>query len=306
MKTIFSAINFLLYFMFLFFGCLCHAQKIISSKIDGFVSQQDRRDSLYEFTDTERKTVISEENLKIDTMRYVRRINKKRTIFKRGKVYTYDVAYLDVTGDTLSHNKIELTPLGRRDPMALNQDDIVFNNAYNTSDSLKFLTCPLNKSYKFRWEKQPMEGVIENSEKVWIHPLRQNHYFFTEAAPFPMVLFPIYIGQKWENPFTISDGGDWSNKTGEHIYEVKRKVVRTYGNNILDCWQIDSKATFEFGVSYLTFYFNEQNGFVEMNYTNFAKQTLNLVLEKIEYKKDLSHIWWENLKNFWMHDILTD
>jgi hypothetical protein len=291
-------------FFLMLYLCACQAQS--KTKTDWYVTELDRKDSVYQFTDIERKVTITRTTLKVDTTVSIRRIPKRRIIFKRGKIYTYDVAYIDVNGDTLSHNKIELIPLGRRDPMALNQDDFVFNNAYSTSDSLKFPTCPLNKSYKFRWEKQAMEGAVENSEEVWMHPLRQNHYFFTETAPFPVVHFPIYIGQKWKEPFEIWDGGDWSNQKGQHSYRVVNKVDRIYGDINLSCWQIVSDAKFEFGTSHLTYYFNEQNGFVEMNYINYVGQKLNLILQKIEYKKDLSHIRWDNLKNFWMHDALTD
>ena len=297
-----------IYYSFFIMLCnySCRTSKIIDIAIDGYVKNQDIRDSIYQHTDIERKTTIISSKFNKDTIKTTRVISKKRVIFKRGKIYTYDVTYLGERGDTLSYNEIELVPLGRRDPMALNQDDIVFNNAYNKSDSIKFSINPLNKSYKFRWEKQPMEGVIENSEQVWMHPLRQNHYFLTEAAPFPSVYLPIHIGQKWTKDFKILDGGDWSNKKGQHYYKVVKKTKRLYGKNYLDCWQIDSKAKFEFGVSYLTFYFNEQNGFVEMNYKNFAGHKLNIILKKVEYKTDLSFIKWDNLKNFWLHDVLTD
>ncbi len=294
---------YLIIYVALLYGCGIKT----TVKTDHYVKNQDRLDSLYEsHSDIERKTIIKHYKHKSDTSVIVRRIPKKRTIFKRGKVYIYDVAYIDVSGDTLSYNKIELIPLGRRDPMPLNQDDIVFNNAYSTKDSLKFPTCPLNKSFKIMWEKQRMEGVIENVEHVWMHPLRCNHYFFTETAPFPSVHLPIYAGQNWKIPFEISDGGDWSNKKGMHYYKVVKKEKRVYDKLLLDCWQIKSKAKFEFGTSYLTYYFNEQNGFVEMNYINYIGQKLNIVLKEVTSINNFSDIFWDNLKGFWIHDVLTD
>jgi hypothetical protein len=244
--------------------------------------------------------------LKKDTAVFTRYIPKKRTIFKRGKIYFYDVAYIDRTGDTLSFKQIQLIPLGRRDPMSLNQDDIVFYNTYSIEDSLKFKTCPLNSSYKMNWRDEAMEGVIENSEQVWIHPLRCNYLFFTEVAPFPTVYRPIHKGQTWRDSLKVLIGGDWTNKTIQHQYAVVKQVNKRYGELNLACWQIKASGRFDLGVSHLEYFFNEENGFVEMNYVNFGGQKLNIVLKKIEYKKDLSHIYWENCKNFWMHDKLTD
>jgi hypothetical protein len=298
--------NMALATLFCFFLWSCHSSKVISTEIEGFVSNQDKQDSLYEFTDIERKTVITQYKLKKDTAVFTRYIPKKRTIFKRGKIYCYDVAYIDKTGDTLSFKQIQMIPLGRRDPMALNQDDIVFYNTYNKEDSLKFKTCPLNFSYPIHWRKDAMEGVIENSEQVWIHPLRCNYFFFTEVAPFPMVYRPIYKGQTWQDSLKVLIGGDWSNKTIQHQYRVIQQVNRRYGEHNLACWQIKAKGRFDLGVSYLEYFFNEENGFVEMNYVNFGGQKLNIVLRKIEYKKDLTHIFWENRKNFWLHNKLTD
>jgi len=135
------------------------------------------------------------------------------------------------------------------------------------------------------WTSLSIVGIIENVEKIWMHPFRRNQYNFTEVAPFPQVEFPLKIGKKWSDN-SIRPGksyGDWSNKQISSTFEVKAKenIVTKFGK-INDCWRIFAESEFDFGKSTLEYWFNEELGFVKFNYTNYGNQTLEIELIKVE------------------------
>lgn len=214
---------------------------------------------------------------------YERKIPKVRKIFKKGRVYTYRAIYRSDNGDTLSDSNIKLIPSGERIEFAPERQDkiiIVFENY--RADSVELAQHDLNPSLK-DWWSETTEGIIENSERVWMHPIRVNQYKFTEVAPFPEVMFPLTAGDQWDTGLNIHDGwGEWSNTSGRSEYRVVGKDFFTLQDKQTDVWKIKSQAEFPFGKSHLDYKFSSNYGFVEFIYKNYKKETLQIKLIKTE------------------------
>ena len=134
------------------------------------------------------------------------------------------------------------------------------------------------------WENQTGEGIIENIEQVWMHPIRINQYKFTQVAPFPSVHLPLKKGKKWSGSMTIFNGwGEWDGQTIERKYEITGETTYQLGDFKLACWEIESVAKCSFGESKLTTLFNEEYGFVKMEYQNYENE--NLVFELINMEE---------------------
>ena len=129
-------------------------------------------------------------------------------------------------------------------------------------------------------------GVIENQNNVWLHPPRDRFFRILEINPFPFIQTPYEIGNKWE--WSLSIGKNWGDerwKTWEesienkYVYEItgKKRLTTKVGN--IDCFEIKSTATSSIGKTHLVSYFNEEMGFVKLEYTNidFTKTFLELI-----------------------------
>jgi hypothetical protein len=124
-------------------------------------------------------------------------------------------------------------------------------------------------------------------ERVWMHPIRVNQYKFTEVAPFPEVFFPLQKGKKWDGGETsIFEGWDeWSGQTVKSKYKISGKATYLLkkGSEI-SCWVIKSVAKCSSGKSKLLALFNEEYGFVKMEYQNYENEKLVFELIDVEEK----------------------
>ena len=215
---------------------------------------------------------------------YEKKVLKNRDIFKKGKKYIYQAIYKSEEGVILSISSIELIPSGERIEFApLTQDKVTFKFMNYLNDKSNLKNHIINKELNY-WTGHTFEGVIENKEKVWMHPFRSNQYKFTEVAPFPSVELPLEVGNEWESNLTIGQGwGEWSNTSGYNYYKVIGKSEFSFGQNKIECWEIKSNSEFPFGNSKHVFKFNEQFGFVEMNYVNYENEELNIKMTEVKY-----------------------
>lgn len=133
-----------------------------------------------------------------------------------------------------------------------------------------------------------ISGAIENEKNVWIHPPRDKYFRILELNPFPFIKTPYEVGNSWEWKLGIGSGwGDERWKTWEggienqYSYEISgKKIIETKLGKI-DCFIIKSTASSDIGKTKLTAYFNEDYGFIRLNYTNIDGSKTNL--ELIEY-----------------------
>ncbi len=225
-------------------------------------------------------------NTNFDSLEFTeRRIPKVRTIFKKGKTYRYKAIYLASNKDTLSNGFVYMKTTGKRWEWQPEKQDLIYYEFPDyKADSIKLRNHKINKELQL-WEEKTGEGVIENVEQVWMHPIRNNQYKFTEVAPFPKVSFPIKKGKKWDGSLNINDGwGEWNGETIKYKYKVSGQTTYLLGDLKIDCWIIKSVSTCSLGNSKLTMLFNKEYGFVKMEYRNYENETLVFELINIEEK----------------------
>lgn len=131
-------------------------------------------------------------------------------------------------------------------------------------------------------------GVIENEMNTWMHPHRDKYFMILELNPFPFIQQPFKIGNKWTWTLGIGDhwkDDRWKSWTGSirnnYEYEIigKDKLKTKVGE--MDCWIIQSTATSEIGSTGLIGYYNEENGFVRLDYINIDKSKLTIEIKEI-------------------------
>jgi hypothetical protein len=146
-------------------------------------------------------------------------------------------------------------------------------------------------NYHYRFDTAPYystSGVIENGMNVWMHPHRNKYFEILELNPFPYIQQPYQVGNKWSWYLEIGDRwGDarWKTWNGSIIniynYEIVRKECLKTKIGDLDCWVVKGTANSKLVKTELTAYFNEQNGFVKMDFINVDNSKLVIEIVKI-------------------------
>jgi len=157
-----------------------------------------------------------------------------------------------------------------------------------------------SKGLAFRYNFPPQgistsSTIIENDTMVWVHPPRKFIFKILELNPFPYILKPYKIGTKWSWELIIGEQfGDkrwkeWkSNITNYSNYEnVGDTTLLTKLGN-LNCHVTISSAKSKLGTTYLTSFFNEEYGFIKLDYTNIDGS--KILLELIDYKVGIEYL----------------
>lgn len=233
--------------------------------------------------------------------------------YREGNKYTFDYFYEDLYGHKYKFQEID----GAGD---LNYDELIKAWLFVPMDSLTEKTIdkvilkvkhglyPMNNnnpdynqtviSYnypQFSGDQtfSSSTGLIENEKNIWMHPPRDRLFRILEFAPFPFIQAPYEIGNKWNWSLRIGKfWGDERWKTWEesienqYEYEITDMKKMKLAIGELECYIIKSTATSSNRQTHLTAYFNEEIGFVKLDYTNidFTKTVLEVV--KFEQKTE--------------------
>lgn len=215
-------------------------------------------------------------------------------IFNANRTYHYHAVFVSPTGDTLSQERITLQPSG--EPWAYQkktqtafqllyhytpQDSGTFSNRLNPKSKSK------DKPKLYQWDTSITTGAIENKQKVWIHPIRDNQYEYTEVAPFPAVeRDSLLAGGSWRSKMIFALQGAFNGNSFNH-YQVDKQETRQYGAlSLPNCWLIHAVGEHsKLGKSYLDFYFHPQYGFTEMRYRFYDGTRISFVLEQVLDKR---------------------
>lgn len=212
-------------------------------------------------------------------------IEKRRIVFKPCREMIYKAEFKSEKEELITRSRIKMMANGKRwrfQPEK--QDEISIQYEFDQKDIDKNKQHQLNKGLDLNmWTGEVKEGIIENVEQVWMHPFRFNQFNFTEVAPFPEVNFPLKIGNRWTARLHIQEGwGDWEDTHKYSEYEiVDRETIKTDLGIIKNCWKVKSIAKFKLGESKFDYWFNEDLGFVKMNYKNYGNQTLEIELIEV-------------------------
>ncbi len=239
-----------------------------------------KKDTLFDVYKYQRKN--SKGEYKTDE----RKVPKERIIFRKGEIYPYNAIYIDSNKDTLSNSLVNIKTTGERwKGQPESQDLIYYEFPGYKADSVKLSNHEINKEFQI-WTDNSATGVTENIEQVWMHPLRANQYKFTEVAPFPEVYFPLQKGKKWKSEIIVFEGwGEWSDQTVKSKYKIAGRASYLLENIEINCWVIKSVAKCPSGKSKLITLFNEEFGFVKMEYQNYIKEKLVFELISVEEKR---------------------
>jgi hypothetical protein len=147
-------------------------------------------------------------------------------------------------------------------------------------------------NYQYQFDSTPFQsesGIVDNQMNVWMHPHRDKYFMILELNPFPYIQQPYKIGNKWNWSLDIGDHWSdnrwktWSGKiTNKYKYEIigLKKLKTKVGE--LDCWVVKGIASNELGQTEMIAYFNEQNGFVKMDFVNIDKSKVVIEIHSIK------------------------
>ncbi len=213
--------------------------------------------------------------------------NKFVKIYLPDKTYEFNAYYISASGDTITNNTVVLSITSQvyevlHNPRYRGQ----WRFHYNKKDSLALGTIyPWND-----WKDTTLCLITENEGKVEIYPPRQNQFVFTEIIKFPSVPpTKLKPGYTWKNQTRLPVGyelKEWSNTTFYHVSEITGKSTFHFQNDELACWVIKgTSSNRDFGTSHFEYFFNEEYGFVRMEWINYDNQ--KAVFELMDVKNNL-------------------
>lgn len=198
------------------------------------------------------------------------------------KTYVYNAIYSDSAGNTITSETIQIKPTGKPWEFEPKQTLFKIKFDFNAKDSALLAANPLNGMHK-PWKRNYLEGVIQDSTRVWMHPIRKNQYVLTELAPFPEVKLPIQRGDSWTNTLWIYKAFGTFEGTVESIYKIDTLIQTVYLKDTLNCWRINAAGTHnQLGKNSITYLYQEQLGFVELDYHFYNEQRLIFRLTNIK------------------------
>lgn len=216
-------------------------------------------------------------------------------IFKIGNIFTYDYYYLNSKGKKFkfiiddhgssSSNKDKgsawhLVDFDSIKGTEVNKIKLVVDTSF---DHLLYSMPGFSQTIitYYYIQKNGLElwnestGVIENKGNTWIHPPRSKLFRILELNAFPFIKAPFKIGSEWEWTNNFDDSwadSRWKEWQGQIHNTCNYKIVDLKEINthfgMLKCFEVESTAKNKLGSSYLTSFFNEEKGFVKLEYTN--------------------------------------
>jgi len=207
-------------------------------------------------------------------------------IFLPNKIFEYRAYYISTLNDTLTSNIVTLKITSQIYEIRHNpRFEGIWTFQNNKNDSLL-----IGGKYPWNnWEQSTICLITENESQIQIYPPRCNQFVFTEIIKFPSVS-PLFLkhGYKWESQIQIPENyilKEWENTIFYHKSEIIGKRVFSCLDKNLECWIIKGESfNQDFGTAYFEYLFNEEYGFVLMEWTNYDNQKaiFELINLKIE------------------------
>jgi len=249
---------------------------IYNNKLDGKWEFLDEQNEIYKY-----KMFVSGKQIDIGSTE-----NTFIKIYLPNKVFQFRAFYISAMNDTLTDNLVEFKITSHIFEIIHNpRFEGVWTFNYNRDDSLLLAGIyPTNV-----WVDSTGCLITENESQIQIYPPRCNQFAFTEIIYFPSIS-PLYLkqGYKWESQtqihtYTVKE---WENTFFYHKSEIIGKRNFLLLGKHLECWIIKGESfNQDFGISYFEYLFNEEYGFVRMEWINYDKQ--KAIFELFNLKKNL-------------------
>jgi hypothetical protein len=191
-------------------------------------------------------------------------------IFSGEKLFEYNVHYYQQKQNLSTDETIFLEITGRKWKNSEDQSEAIWKYQTKPETQKKF-----KDQFSIGWLSADTTGIIENKEKIWIHPPGHNQYSLTEIAPFPDFRKNQKIGDTYNSILWVGSGwGDWTGKkikTQYVISDKREEAVDTF-------WTIKATSEIDGRYSSCEFILSGKNGFVflEYNFYNGDKMTMTL------------------------------
>lgn len=194
------------------------------------------------------------------------------SVYKTDREFVYSVVHFDKYG------KLYL-----QDTLILTTSPKVFKEKYGQTSS------SWTSKGKNRW--QSYSGITENDTVVWIHPPRTGNYRKLELAPFPMIEYPIKIGNRWSwnlivgGHYSVRGSAEWQRGTNESFdndYQITKEKAFLTNFGKIDCYEINSICSNRFANTELTAFYSPKYGFVKLQY--FTIDNERMIMELVSVK----------------------
>ncbi|MDL2214835.1 hypothetical protein LJC00_01435 [Dysgonomonas sp. OttesenSCG-928-M03] len=211
--------------------------------------------------------------------------NMSAQIFSDNTLTTYDVFHISSNNDTIKRMDVSLK----------SSNDAWISPREEAIKHYNLITWNLKKQNKIYTDKT---GVKETKDEIFLHPIRIDDYAILEFCPFPLVKFPLRIGNKWK--WTLENINshyfDYINKT-TNIPKDKVKVVNSYfvekksdyyfdeKSKKIECYVIVGVGNSQLGETQLISWFSPVYGFLKME---FKTLNGNVIVFKMKGKKSLN------------------
>ena len=229
------------------------------------------------------------------TFEEMRHLTDDNTIYKQYRQFFYKYYFLQ-NKDTLLvkvYTKPDHTPpyedswkLESKSKLTFEQDFTAIHQIAWTIKAGDFFGKESLLQYDYlskerRGIKHEQTGLVEVCRDISMSPPLNNHFLITELNPFPEIREPFVKDNSWQSTKTTSEiGGSQKWKTWQGSVEVNStyriRDTQTIKTNIgfLKCFVVEATAQSSLGETRLVAYFNEEYGFVKLNYTNIDSSFL--------------------------------
>lgn len=206
-------------------------------------------------------------------------------IYLPNKLYEFRAYYISAINDTVTNSLVTLNTYSqmyeiRKRP----RFEAIWTFHCTQEDSIL-----LGGIYPYHeWKKTTTCRITENESKIELYPPRRNQFAFTQAINFPAV-FPkkLKIGHKWEGRMHIPSDywlKEWENTNFYDQVEIAGKRSYSFNGSKLECWIVKgSSSNPDLGTSYFEYLFNEEYGFVRMEWICYDKQKAVFELENLKF-----------------------
>jgi hypothetical protein len=131
--------------------------------------------------------------------------------------------------------------------------------------------------FSLGWLSDDTTGMIENDNKVWLHPPRHNQYLLTETAPFPDFRKNSKAGDSYSSVTFIGAGfGPWEGKKVKSTYSITNSGKGTEDS----VWTIKALSEIEGKTNTCEFIFSDKRGFISLVYSFFNGDRLTMKLKE--------------------------
>jgi hypothetical protein len=199
------------------------------------------------------------------------------SFFVVNQTFVYKAVYVNEKNDTISNELIEIKNTGEPWKVDPRQTRAVYTYHPEFKDELFLPTLhklPLDRI------KETKEGIIDNGQELYIHPIRKNQYYLTEIAPSLNYIKGKYFVSNSKTQ--IGQGWGAFKGTLKSKYEKKGfEDVQINGSNYENCEKFYALGKHRLGKSSITYYVHAKYGFVKMHYQFFNKHQIIFSLVEV-------------------------